>query len=87
MNRTPPALSDRDDLDKVLRVLKDTPAIDRELLAFAAPMKRSKNMAMWWTWFSPTNITPAMFLIWVGDRWNEVVIPGFDYCVVEKHIG
>ena len=33
MNRTPPTLSDRDDLDKVLRVLNQTPAIDREYMA------------------------------------------------------
>src|SRR5215469_16346393 len=33
MNRTPPALSDHDDLDKVLRVLEETPAIDREYMA------------------------------------------------------
>jgi hypothetical protein len=23
----------------------------------------------------------------IGDRWNEVVIPGFDYCVVENTLG
>jgi hypothetical protein len=23
----------------------------------------------------------------IGDRWNDVVIPGFDYCVVENTLG
>ena len=23
----------------------------------------------------------------IGDHWNDVVIPGFDYCVVEKTLG
>src|SRR5215467_8340540 len=33
MNGTTPTLSYRDDLDKILRVLQDTPAIDREYMA------------------------------------------------------
>jgi len=33
MNRRPPTLSDHHDLDKVLRVLQETPAIDREYMA------------------------------------------------------
>src|SRR5215469_3381515 len=33
MNRTPPPLSHRDDLEKVLRILRETPAIDREYMA------------------------------------------------------
>ena len=23
----------------------------------------------------------------IGDRWNDVVIPGFDFCVVENTLG
>jgi len=23
----------------------------------------------------------------IGDRWNDVIIPGFDYCVVENTLG
>jgi len=23
----------------------------------------------------------------IGDAWNDVVIPGFDYCVVENTLG
>jgi Xaa-Pro aminopeptidase len=47
MNRTPPTLSDRDDLDKVLRVLNETPAIDREYMApreeFQARVRRTNE--------------------------------------------
>jgi hypothetical protein len=23
----------------------------------------------------------------IGDRWNDVIIPGFDFCVVENTLG
>jgi len=36
---------------------------------------------------SPSTAMLDVALRGIGDRWNDVVIPGFDFCVVENTLG